>query len=97
MREIVKRETIETSIVLGRSASRWVTCVACIRSGTSQRQFGLPERGQRKVGLSFGPTLYRLWLARGAWTEVCDRSNHCPSPVPTGQGLHVDLDRKDRR
>lgn len=45
MREIVKRETIETSIVLGRSASRWVTCVACIRSGTSQRQFGLPERG----------------------------------------------------
>ena len=25
MREIVKRETIETSIAAGRSASRWVT------------------------------------------------------------------------
>lgn len=32
MREIVKRETIETSIAAGRSASRWATCVACIRS-----------------------------------------------------------------
>ena len=54
MREIVKRETIETSIIAGRSASRWVTCVACIRSVMSQRQFGLSERGQRKVGFAFG-------------------------------------------
>ena len=60
MREIVKRETIETSITADRSASRWVTCVACIRSVVSQRQFGLPERGQRKVGSAFGSTLYRL-------------------------------------
>ena len=82
MREIVKRETIETSIIAGRSASRWATCVACIRSVMSQRQFGLPERGQRKVGLSFGPTLYRLWLARGAWTEVRDCSTLGASPVP---------------
>ena len=70
MREIVKRETIETSITAGRSASHWATCVACIRSVVSQRQFGLPERGQRKVELTFGSPLYRLWLARGAWTEV---------------------------
>ena len=82
MREIVKRETIGTSIVSGRSASRWATCVACIRSGTSQRQFGFPERGQRKVGLSFGLTLYRLWLARGVWTEVRDCSTLGPSLAP---------------
>ena len=82
MREIVKRETIETSIAADCSASHWATCVACIRSGASQRQFGLPERGQRKMGLTFGCTFYRLWLARGAWTEVCDCSTHGLSPVP---------------
>ena len=54
MREIVKRETIETSIAVDCSASHWATCVACIRLGASQRQFGLPERGQRKMGLPSG-------------------------------------------
>jgi hypothetical protein len=82
VREIVKRETIETSITADRSATRWATCEACIRSAVSQRQFGLPERGQRKMGLAFGSTLYRLWLARGAWTEVRDCSTHWASPVP---------------
>ena len=46
MREIVKRETIETSIVLGRSASNWVKPVGrALGQVTSQHQFGLPERG----------------------------------------------------
>ena len=85
MREIVKRETIETSIGLGCSASHWATCAACIQSGSSQRQFGLPERGQRKVGLAFGLTLYRLWLARGAWTEVRDCSTLGLSLTPMGK------------
>jgi hypothetical protein len=52
VREIVKRETIETSIVGGRSASRW--------GNPAWRAFGRPrvsvslallERGRRKVGL----------------------------------------------
>ena len=42
----------------------------------SQRQFGLSERGRRKVGLALGSSLYSLRLARGAWTEVRGRSTH---------------------
>ncbi len=90
MREIVKRETIETSITFGCSAANWATCLRCIQSRVSQRQFGLPERGQGKVGLSFGPTLYRLWLARGAWTEVRGCSTQWPSLGFEVGRLHVD-------
>ena len=45
----------------------------------SQRQFGLSERGRRKVGSAFGSSLYSLWLARGAWTEVRGRRTHVAS------------------
>ena len=49
MREIVNRETIGTSIGVGCSAAG-LTGLPCIQPIPSQRQFGLPERGQRKVG-----------------------------------------------
>ena len=42
----------------------------------SQRQFGLSERGRRKVGSALGSSLYSLRLARGAWTEVRGRRTH---------------------
>ena len=47
MREIVKRETIETSIVRPCSA---VLCGGlCIHGRASRRWFGPPERGSGKV------------------------------------------------
>ena len=73
MREIVKRETIETSIAGGCSAcaSRSQACaerVLAVTSLASQHQFGLAEKGQRKV-TRFG-SFYRLWLGRWSWTEA---------------------------
>jgi hypothetical protein len=60
VREIVKRETIETSIAVGRSAACWCqACATCIRLAASQHQFGWLEKGKRKMGSALGSTFYR--------------------------------------
>ena len=83
MREIVKRETIETSIVGGRSATRW--------GNSARRAFGHPRvsvslGSWREVGGRWGcalcSTLYSLRLAQGTRTEVCGRSTLGLSPIP---------------
>jgi hypothetical protein len=52
VREIVKRETIETSIVGGRSASRWGNPAwGVVGRPRVSVSLVLLERGRRKVGL----------------------------------------------
>ncbi len=77
MREIVKRETIGTSIVGGRSALR-------MQGAFGRRRVSVSLGSWREVkgrwGCASCSTLYSLWLAQGTWTEVSGRSTLWASP-----------------
>ena len=62
MREIVKRETIETSIARHSSAGlRGGLCTLC---WASQRRFGWPDSGRGKVASGATLTFYSPWSER---------------------------------
>ena len=72
MREIVKRETIETSIA--RHGSAGLCGGRCTLCGASQRRLGWPDSGRRKVACGATRTFYSRRSERSGGPVVPQRA-----------------------